>query len=447
MPYKVNFQKDSPYVFWTLSSVYLISLTYLFYGAKQNDFLPLVLTWLVSTSIYIYWNWGEMSKTMFRRLMYVGIIARIIGVFAFPALSDDIYRFFWDGSLSLQGINPYEFFPADVLNITDRHTQELYQLLNSPSYATIYPPIAQLFFAGAALVNNLFVFNILTKLFMLSVEGLGIYFLFKFLPKIDIHPSRILLYFLCPLVMVEGLGNLHFEVIMMSFFVVGLFYWYTERYYHCALFFAFAIGVKLLPLMLLPYFWWMTKEKSRWQLFGALGILLALFFSPLLWGNSLSNMLSSVDLYFQKFEFNASIYYLLSLIGKAISGYNIIQVLGPVLGLITIGINVRYAWLSRDKSRLAVLKYMLVAWTAYLLFATTVHPWYLIPLLMFNVFSALKYIPIWSAFISLSYVHYYLPWQPFEPWFLIIEYGIVFYFLYLELKQTNILFSTTPKLN
>jgi len=72
----------------------------------------------------------------------------------------------------------------------------------------------------------------------------------------------------------------------------------------------FAIATKLLPLMFLPFF------------IRRLGLFSSVF---------LSNIGSSIGLYFQRFEFNGSIYYLFRWLGQQVSGYNQIRLLGPLL--------------------------------------------------------------------------------------------------------------------
>jgi hypothetical protein len=46
-------------------------------------------------------------------------------LFAVPALSDDFYRFVWDGRLLFNGINPYTILPADFINSIDLQLSDL----------------------------------------------------------------------------------------------------------------------------------------------------------------------------------------------------------------------------------------------------------------------------------------------------------------------------------
>ena len=43
-------------------------------------------------------------------LLMIG--SRLLILFSFPLLSDDIYRFIWDGSLLHHGINPFSLTPS-----------------------------------------------------------------------------------------------------------------------------------------------------------------------------------------------------------------------------------------------------------------------------------------------------------------------------------------------
>ncbi|MEQ9229236.1 MAG: hypothetical protein RIF46_01035, partial [Cyclobacteriaceae bacterium] len=76
-------------------------------------------------------------------------------LFATPSLSDDFYRFIWDGRLLAHGIHPFAELPGfyldPSLNIPGID-QSLFDNLNSKEYFTIYPPFAQLIFLISVLI-------------------------------------------------------------------------------------------------------------------------------------------------------------------------------------------------------------------------------------------------------------------------------------------------------
>jgi hypothetical protein len=56
------------------------------------------------------------SNYSLRTIVVTGLIIRIVLLFSMPGFSDDVYRFYWDGRLILEGINPYGVLPAEVVN-------------------------------------------------------------------------------------------------------------------------------------------------------------------------------------------------------------------------------------------------------------------------------------------------------------------------------------------
>ena len=381
-------------------------------------------------------------------MIFAGIISRLILVFVFPGFSDDIYRFYWDGKLTVSGISPYGILPSDVLKL---HIPELdiglFEKLNSQNYYTIYPPINQLYFAVGCLFGELKMATIVMKILVFATELVGLSFIFKILNKLKLSISNSILYFLNPLVITEGQGNLHFEVVMISLLCISVYYIFNNNIIKGALFLTVSIGIKLLPLMILPYFLFRMPSKQKLYFLMTIIVFAGIFFWPFWQLVATSSFLQSLDLYFTKFEFNAGIYYIFRYIGTQITGYNLIRYFGPALGIATVFFNLRKAF-GKDKgySLKDFIHYALIVWSCYLFLATTVHPWYIVSLIFFCVFTEARFAILWSYLVFISYVNYsYDPY--FENlWYIGLEYGLlVFFFIVNYLKQIKVFITSLYK--
>ncbi len=354
------------------------------------------------------------------------LLFRLILLLAIPKLSDDFYRFIWDGRLLAHGFNPYLYVPskllgtsiADIAGLDER----LFHHLNSPSYFTVYPALNQALFGLAAWLspNNMFGTIVGLRVFILLSEIGTLWLMPKLLRQLNLNPNLALFYGLNPLVILELTGNLHFEGVMIFFGLLAV-WWLTQgRWVASAWALALAIGTKLLPLILLP----LIVRRLGWGrglAYAALtaGLAIALFLPfaslDLIW-----NVFSSINLYFQKFEFNASAYYLIRAVGYRIKEYNIIGYAGLCFPLITtfsiVWIAFRWRGPSSGAQVLAIL-------TIYFAFATTVHPWYITSLVAASVYTRFRYPLIWSALIPLSYFAY-RTWPYHENlWLTAIQYS------------------------
>jgi hypothetical protein len=378
------------------------------------------------------------NETSVQWMLIAGIILRVILIFIFPGFSDDIYRFYWDGTLILSGYSPYGVLPTDVLKLNiPTLDQTLFELLNSKTYYTIYPPVNQCYFAFGALAGEITTASILLKTGIFMTELLGLFYLIAVLKMINIDKKASMLYFLNPLVVTEGIGNAHFEVVMLSFLCMAIYFILNRNMLKAAFCFSISVGVKLLPLMLLPFLFFSLESRQRYVFFGGFMLFISIIFLPIFDVLATSSLLSSVDLYFRKFEFNASVYYILRFIGKTFSGYNLINFIGPALALLTVWLNVRLACRRHIFSHQNFLLYCLWVWTIYLLMATTVHPWYIISLVFFAVLTQTHFSFVWSYLAFISYVNYsYHPY--FENlWYIGLEYGLLVIILLLEWKSNN----------
>ena len=144
----------------------------------------------------------------------------------------------------------------------------------------------------------------------------------------------------------------------------------------------------------------------------------------------------SLKLYFQYFEFNASIYFILRALGFWFKGYNIIGTLGPILALMSlflISLGAIFFYYSKKSLETALL-YSL---TIYLLMSTTIHPWYILTLIPLGLLSGHWYPVIWSSTVFWSYFGYNCTGYNLPIWWILSEYIILFGAIVIELKKIH----------
>lgn len=404
-----------------------IGYVWLGYFTIRADF-PQVLG-LYSGLFVAYWvivN-SKASEEYFKFYVGAAILFRLSLFGMLPNLSDDFYRFVWDGRLIAQGFNPYLVLPADYQQL------DLFNNLNSPDYYTVYPPLNQLFFAlgGFIFPHNLLGHVIVLRLEILLADFGNLWVMLKILKKLGLPQKNALLYFLNPLVIYELTGNLHFEGVMTFFLLLGLLWinYYPNKLASIAI--GLAASVKLLPLLFMPLI--VKKLGMKRGLFFSLftGLIFLLLFVPFLNNVLITNFLSSINLYFQKFEFNASLYYVVRELGYLIFHYNIIGIAGILLSVVTFVLILKLSlW-----KRVAFFDAALLTLSIYFSLATTVHPWYLCSLVALSIFTNFRYAILWSAVVVLSY-HLYAS-QPFQEnlWLVALEYGCVFGLMIVEIKR------------
>ncbi len=350
-----------------------------------------------------------------RVLLGGAVLLRLTLFPALPDLSDDIYRYVWDGWLLSQGLDPYRWVPADPA-LQHLHGDLLFREMNSPGYRSIYPPLSQLAFlpggfvygwlgwpAGAYAVKGTF----------LLLEITGILLLHRALLNLGLSPRHLALYALNPLVLVTVAGGGHTEgglalgIGLLALAVAA------ERTRTGWIGLALAGLSKGIPLVLSPLFLRLRgrAEGYRKALVGAApaALLAVLLVLPFLSRDLPGALASSADLYVRLFEFNAGLYFALKEVLLWTTGEDWGQQLGPALRwvflLSAIGIWLR--WPVRSPTDWFRGGLLLLG--IYLVTATTVHPWYLnwgLLLLPFTPFLRSAWLwASWAAFPTyLTYV-------------------------------------------
>ena len=410
------------------------------YYPAQSDFGIIAVLFIPLFLLYVYISQQANPKAQVLFWVGVGILVRFILLFAFPNLSDDIYRFIWDGRLIVAGVNPFEQLPGYYLtpeNVVPGIDQALYNELNSPDYFTIYPPVAQTVFAGAVSFagDSLYVSSVVMKVFLLACEIGAIMFILRILQQLSLPIKNVLWYALNPLIIIEVMGNLHFEGAMVFFFLMSFYFLLRSKLGIAAFAMGLSIASKLLPMMFLPSLLNRLGFKKLF-IYGLLtGATVVLLFLPLVSETFINNFANSLDLYFRKFEFNASIYYATREVGQYFLGWNPIQFVGPIFSLLSvayIGIETLY---RKNQSIENWLTTTLFIFTFYLCFALTIHPWYLSLPIVMCLFTPYRYPILWSGLIMMTYVNYSGAEYQENLWVVLIEYAAVFGFMIWEFRK------------
>jgi SAM-dependent methyltransferase len=338
-------------------------------------------------------------------VLAVAVILRLFWVALPPTLSDDSYRYGWDGMLVLEGQNPYEYVPADsaLARYQDHPT---YAGMNSRDFYSVYPPASQLVFAAASWLSKSshpasFFFY---KAILVLLELLALLLMSRMVPR-----GLLMLFAWSPVVILAGAGQAHSDALLALPLVAAVLLARKGRWGGAGGLLAVSAMVKVWPALAAP-----MLLRRRWPVI--VGALVGLAVSaPFLASYVVPNVRQSLDLYVRYFEFNAGLYYAVKKLLLLVTGDDWSKQLGPALRqayLLVVLLLWVLAW--RRKWTIESLLFAIVAW--YLIASTTVHPWYFYPVLLL---AALRGREAWAWYwVSIASMGTYLlyvdgPYWPF----------------------------------
>jgi alpha-1,6-mannosyltransferase len=384
---------------------YIISFVCLHFFVKQADFVPLLLAYSAMFAVYIVWL-KKPPKLIW--WLVALLVTRFVSFFALPSLSDDFYRFLWDGMLTVNGGNPFLNFPVDeVLEGMHPSASEWLAQMNSANYYSVYPVFSQWIFAAMYSISDgheLGAVNVFRCIVLLAEIGVCWFLLLKKSGDNQLK-KYVPLLLLNPLYLVETYGNIHFEGLVVMMLVLAVVCYQRHQKIVAVLLTTAAFLTKLIPLIILP----VLLKKLNWKERIGMGILglaftliLCYYFVAPLW---LSNQLESMRLYFQVFEFNAGLYFLIRWIGFKLVGYNIIAWIGAITPWIIGGIALYLQWAKKWNNN-AVSKSMYYSVLIYYGLSSIVHPWYAIYAILPGLMIHSSLVVVWSYAVIFSYVFY-----------------------------------------
>lgn len=367
-----------------LSAIFFILGVYLFTRpAEIGTNLPLFCTgFAIAFAGYIgLLSWGIVAgrKHWLINFWLLVLIARGLSLNMLP--SDDLARYVWEGKILLEGHSPYTM-PPDDPSLIEYRDARVYPMINHRDMPAIYPPFAlEIFSALTTVTGSTEGF----RLFMVFIELCTIALMFRWLAALGIPRERIAVYALNPLVILSIAGHGHLDSIQLLFLILGLLLYRQGREGLGILSVTLAGLTKFLCFFALPFL--ITRKTVR-HLIPALVLVVVCYapFFTFLGPFSLGN----AGVYTGRFEFYSLTFApLRTFLGT--TGAQVLTIV--VLGILAGGL-----WLTRTRPEQAIGPMFL----AVTLMNTTVHFWYLVPVLALA--------PVWYSRSVLGLSLFMLPY-------------------------------------
>jgi hypothetical protein len=396
IPQTRNTIKKLPAYFFL--SIIILAYILLALEAELREMIPLLVgvTATVTIVLACMLYYGECGRITWSPLIIlsVALVLRLMFLFAPPQLSDDIYRYQWDGSNILRGINPYAAAPSQVKpppSLSVIHSQ-----INHPEYVTIYPPAAQMVFAaGAALKRDITGIKGFLVLLDMSLCAL----LILLLRRLELPVSLVVFYAWNPLPVLEIAGSGHVDgagltMLIGSFCLLAINRQSdsadSPKYWPFLLSGALIAGaglVKLFPFVLTPVLFLLVPAGSR--KYFVTGFLVALVALVLPFLPHLINIIDSLNTYARNWEFAGFAFNSLRSINGSGAYARLILLCCFLLVYIVIILHlikgIRHDESPITRARRALQSCYAVA-MAFLLLTPTLQPWYALYLVVFLPF-------------------------------------------------------------
>lgn len=407
---------------------------------------------LIAGAIYLFvirfLNKASNSKHLLIWIILIGSGMRILMMFSTPILEDDYFRYLWDGAVTASGHNPYIHSPRAAVDEGSSVPTEIRQLaeesgdiirrVNHPHIRTIYPPVAQGFFALSHTISPWSMTG--WRMILLLMDALNLLLLFYLLRRLKLPSALVGVYWLNPLLVKEIFNSGHMDIIAIPFVLSAFLLLLRNKPMLSSGILALGIGVKLWPALLFPF--WLKRiypDYKKMTLVSAIFAVVSLaIFAPVFLSNI--NDTSGFITYSRSWENNDSLFMLF------LGGWQLIlpvfgihpghgQLAARITAIALLLLLIFLLTLRRGNGAADLLNRSLIVVAAAFLISPTQFPWYYVWLIPFLTFNPRLSLSVLTALLSLYYLRYYLEprgmislfsygvvWIEFAPvWFLIIR--------------------------
>jgi alpha-1,6-mannosyltransferase len=318
-----------------------------------------LLVWAAAVA-WVVWR-RPRGRAVLVLVLVVAAGARLVLVFDETPLSNDVYRYVWDGRVQAQGINPYAHAPADPA-LAGLRDGEIYEHLNRKQARTIYPPVAQgLYRLLYALHPNSVRW---TKLAIASLDLVAVALLALLLVQFGRPPSWALVYAWHPLVMFEIASSGHVEGAAVLLVLLAVLASSSQRAALAGVLAGAAGLVKFYAVGVLPA----LVRPGHWLRAGiAVAVTVVLAYLP--FAGAGGKVLGFLPTYFEQEGITKGTrFYPLDLLG--LTGSVAAALYAAIVGLLLIALALRFAREAPSTTGALVLM------TAALVLFTPAYPWY-----------------------------------------------------------------------
>lgn len=352
----------------------IIYLSLYFINNQQSFYIIYIVSITICFTLYFI-NINILSKinNSYNTIILIfifGILYRLTLICLPTFLSNDIYRYIWDGYIQTQGINPYLYSPS-ALELVNYRNSSIYNSINHPHLPTIYPALAQVLFFLTFLFSKDSIIG--TKILLLIFEILTNLVLLKTLNLLNINPTNIAIYALCPLPIVEFFISGHIDGVGIFFLALFIYTVLSKRVTLSAIALSSAVLIKIMPIIFLPITFYHIKRKYLLAFYTVFLTTILLLYLPYL--NIGHKVLGSFNTFIKDFYFNSSTFSLIYFFTNQSKISSLICYIFLAIWIIII--------LLKKKDFIFTIFLFLAG---IYIFSPIVHPWYLtwiIPLLIF----------------------------------------------------------------
>ncbi len=373
-------------------------------GTLRADAIPMTVVWFLVAGLgYLvllaFQRDGQDRHIPWKWFLGLGLVLRLVLLATEPTLSDDIYRYIWEGNLFAQGVSPWGF-PIDSPQ-GDPFEIPARALANNTSLASPYLPIAQIVFALTTFIS---LDPIVLQIVMVGFDVLAVTFMLRLLAALGLPKKRALIYWLNPLVIVEIAHGAHLDAIIVGLTMLALWLMFdlAKRYpwaaYAGVTTLAAATLSRPLVALFVPILFWLWNWRQR-ILYGVLTVvpvaLVGIVSGFGLEEGATAGAFGSAITFGRTFRFNSGIFaWLARWIARRPEffdrgyeeSFDLARViLVPIVGAALLAVFIRA---RRTGGPLETIRAFAVPMTIYVLFTTVLHPWYILLGLMLLPFLA-----------------------------------------------------------